>query len=75
MTTKTGKQSGFVAGGMQNLVRGVEVDVRRIVEAKYADEWNSSGLLRRWRLQRKMNREIAALVTELMPNVSPEALF
>jgi hypothetical protein len=63
--------SGFVAGGFGNLLSGVESEARRIIEEKYADEWNASGLLHRWRLQRKMDREIAELVAETMPEVSP----
>ena len=67
--------SGIVAGGLSNLVSGIEAEARRIVEAKYADEWNSSGLVRRWTLQRVMDAEITALVAQQMPDVSPNALF
>lgn len=67
--------SGFVSGGYGNLMSGVESEARQIIEEKYADEWNASGLLHRWRLQRKMDREIAELVVEMMPEVSPKALF
>ena len=67
--------SGIVCGGYSNLVNGVEVEARRIVEEKYAEEWNAANLIQRWRLQRKMEREIAELVADLMPDVSPEALF
>jgi len=67
--------AGIVAGGYANLAKGYESESRRIVEAKYAEQWNASGLLQRWWLQRKMNREIAELVAETMPNVSQESLF
>ena len=48
---------------------------RRIVEEKYADEWNASGIIRRWKLQRKMDAEVAAIVAESIPEVSPDAMF
>ena len=69
------RQSGFIVGGYANLVTGYESESRRIVEDKYAEEWNASGLLHRFFLQRKMDREIAVLVAESMPKVSQEALF
>ncbi|MCA9159035.1 MAG: hypothetical protein KDA51_07000 [Planctomycetales bacterium] len=73
--THSVQSSGFVDGGFTNLVCGFELEARRVVEEKYADEWNASGLLHRWRLQRKMDEEIAKLVEEKMPNVSSRALF
>ena len=69
------RQSGFVAGGYDNLVNGYETESRLIVEEKYAEEWNASGLLHRFFLQRKLDMEIAKLVAESMPKVSQEALF
>jgi len=71
----SGIQPGIVAGGKANLVKGYESESRRIVEAKYAEQWNASGLLQRWWLQRKMEREIAELIAQSMPNVTHEALF
>jgi hypothetical protein len=71
----TGRESGFVADGYDRLVSAVESDARLIVETKYADEWNASGLIRRWKLQRKMDAEISVLVSKMMPDVSPDALF
>ncbi|TWU51495.1 hypothetical protein [Rubripirellula reticaptiva] len=70
-----GRESGFVVDGHDRLTAAVESDARLIVEAKYADEWNASGLIRRWKLQRKMDAEISVLVAEMMPDVSPDALF
>ena len=67
--------SGIVAYGYSNLVAGVDSDARRTVEAKYADEWNAAGLIRRYKLQRIMNAEIRKLASELMPKVSPKAMF
>ncbi|MCC9602227.1 hypothetical protein LOC67_16855 [Stieleria sp. JC731] len=71
----TGRESCFVAGGYDRLFSAVESDARQIVEAEYADEWNASGLIRRWKLQRKMDAEISVIVAEIMPDVSPAALF
>ncbi len=68
-------RSGIVANGYSNVAAGVDSDARRLVEAKYADEWNAASLVRRWKLQRLMDAEIAELAAKLMPNVSPEALF
>lgn len=72
---KTGYRSGIVVNRYSNLVSGVEAEARRTVEAKYADEWNAAGLVRRWKLQRMMNVEIKELVADLMPEVSPNAIF
>lgn len=71
----TGCGPGIVVNGYANLVSGVESEARRTVEAKYADEWNAAGLLRRWKLQRIMNAEIEELVAKLMPEVSPNTTF
>jgi hypothetical protein len=68
-------QPGIVAGGKANLMKGYQSEARRFVEAKYAEQWNASGLLQRWWLQRKMEREIAERIAQSMPNVSQEALF
>lgn len=67
--------SGIVADGYSNLVTGVESEARRTVEAKYVDEWNAAGLVRRWKLQLMMNAEIEELAAKLMPKVSPDAVF
>lgn len=70
-----GLRSSIVANGRLNLFEAVESQARQIVEAKYAEEWSSAGLIRRWRLRRMMNLEIRVLAAKLMPEVSPEALF
>ena len=64
-----------MADGCDRLISAVESDARKVVEAKYADEWNASGLIRRWKLQRKMDAEISAIVAKTMPDVSPDAMF
>jgi hypothetical protein len=70
-----GLRSSIVANGRSNLVAAFESQARQIVEAKYAEEWSSAGLIRRWRLRRIMNLEIRVLAARLMPEVSPDALF
>ena len=72
---KTGCSSRIVVNGYTNLVSGIETEARRTIEAKYADEWNAAGLVRRWKLQRIMNAEIEELAAKMMPDVSPEAMF
>ncbi|WP_153555725.1 hypothetical protein [Roseimaritima sediminicola] len=68
-------QSGFVADGYERLENDARCRARRIVEAKYAEQWNASGILNRWKLQRQMDAEIAAIAHKMMPDVSPHALF
>ncbi len=70
-----GCSSAVVANGDSKLISGVEAEARRIVKAKYAEEWNSAGFFRRLKLLRKMNTETRELAAKLMPNVSPDALF
>ncbi len=65
----------FVADGEDRLVRSVISRARALVEEKYADEWNRSGFLRRWKLQRAMKKEIEELVSQELPDVAPESLF
>ena len=72
---RAGCSSGIVVNGYSNLVSGVKSEARRTIEAKYADEWNVAGLIRRWKLQRMMNAEIEELAAKLMPEVSPDAMF
>lgn len=72
---KTVCGSGIVENGHSNLVSGVNSEARRTVEAKYAEEWNAAGLVRRWKLHRKMNAEIEELAAKLMPEVSPDTMF
>jgi hypothetical protein len=72
---RAGCSSSIVVNGYSNLVSGVDAEARQIIEAKYAEEWNSAGFLRRLKLQRVMNAEIKELAAKLMPKVSPDALF
>ncbi|MEM0925028.1 MAG: hypothetical protein AAGJ83_03245 [Planctomycetota bacterium] len=67
--------SGFVHDGYERLVNEAESEARRMVEEKYAEQWNSAGIFQRWTLERKMSAEIASLTSQMMPDVSPESLF
>jgi len=67
--------SGFVADGHQHALDGIEAEVRRKIEQKYADELNASGFVQRWILMQKIEREIAASVAEHSAHISPESLF
>jgi hypothetical protein len=67
--------SSIVVNGYSNLVSGVEAEARQTIEAKYAEEWNSAGLIRRMKLKRMMNAEIKELAAKLIPSVSPDAMF
>ncbi len=72
---KSQERSSIVSNGYCNLVKGFEEVARREIEEKYADEWDASGLFKRWRLQRLMDREVQAIVNKSMPKVSSEAIF
>ncbi|TWU03342.1 hypothetical protein [Neorhodopirellula pilleata] len=72
---KTGRDTGIVPNGYANLAAGVNAEARRIVEAKYADQWQAAGVIGRWKLQRVMDAEINELATKLMPDVSSKAVF
>ena len=67
--------SSIVENGFERVWAAVSAEVRRDVEAKYAPEWNVSGLLKRWRLQRRIKREIAERVRERMNPISESSLF
>ena len=65
----------FVVDGYERALVGIEAEVRPEIESKYADEWNASGLLKRWFLQRRIEREIAERVAERSRHISPNSLF
>ncbi|QDV87851.1 hypothetical protein TBK1r_68830 [Stieleria magnilauensis] len=65
----------FVAGGYERAIHGIEAEVRPIIEQNYADEWTASGIVKRWFLLRRMEREIAELVAERSRHISPNSLF
>lgn len=67
--------NGFVVDGYERAINGIESEVRPEIEQKYADEWNASGLIKRWMLSRRIEKEIRVLVSERSKHISPEALY
>jgi len=72
--SKTG--STVVADGHARARKGIEAEVRPEIEQKYAEQWNASAYIRRWFLQRKINREVAQQVAErAVQQAPPDALY
>jgi hypothetical protein len=69
------KSSDFVADGFERLLAAIEAEVRPEIEQRYADEWNASGIFRRWFLLRRIEREIADRVRERSTHISPDSRF
>ena len=69
------ERSAIVANGRGRLVSGFEAEVRGVVEADYAEQWNRSGLWRRWKLQRLIDAEVAERVSRSLERVSKEACY
>ena len=67
--------SGFVVDGYERAIDGIEAEVRPAIEMEYAEEWNASGLIRRWFLLRRIERKIAERVAEQSKYISPDSLF
>ncbi len=67
--------NGFVVDGYERALHGIESEVRQEIEQKYTDEWNASGLIKRWMLSRRIENEIRILVSERSKQLSPEALY
>ena len=57
----------FVANGHQNARDALEPIIRAEIEQVFADEWNKSGLFRRWLLQRQMNIEVERRIENAAP--------
>lgn len=68
-------RSSIVENGYDRAWAAIEAEVRREVEARYAPEWTTFGLLQRWRLRRRMKREIKEHVRERMNQISACSLF
>ena len=66
---------GFVEGGFRRLCAGIDAQVRPEVKARYAGALAAAGLLRRWRIRREIEREVARLVAERTAKVSEQSLF
>lgn len=69
------KSSAFVADGHERALQGIEAEIRPMVEQKYADEWSTSGVIKRWFLLRRMEREIAQLLADRSAPISPDSVF
>ncbi len=67
--------AGFVADGYGRAISSIEAEVRSFVLREYCDEWEASGLIRRWFLWRKIEREIAKRVAEQADELSSASLF
>ena len=65
----------FVVDGFDRAWNAVEAEIKHEVEEKYAQEWNSSGIIKRWRLQRLMEHEIAERVSERLKHISDDSMF
>ncbi len=67
--------SGFIVDGYIRVIDGIDAEIRSEIEEMYADEWNAAGLIKRWMLSRKIEKEIAIRVAEKSKDFSPDALF
>ena len=67
--------AGFVVDGYKRALAAIEKEIRPVVERKYADEWTSARFIRRWRLRRKIEREIAVIVSKRSARISSDAIF
>ena len=68
-------RNGFVEDGYQRALAGIEAAIRPTVEEKYAEEWRMSGLIKRWILRRRIEREISEQVAQASEHISPDSLF
>ena len=50
---------GVVHGGHRRLVKAIKPAIREQVESEFSEQWNSAGLIRRWFLRRRIDKEIA----------------
>jgi hypothetical protein len=69
------RSSNIVADGYERALDGIEAEVRLEIEDKYANQWNSSGLFKRWLLLRRIEREVVDRVAERAAHISPDSLF
>ena len=67
--------SAFVADGYGRVLQGIEFEVRSEIEAKYANELMATGIIKRWFIRQKMEREIAECLAVRTGNISPDALY
>jgi|GEM_PF-2358167 len=67
--------SSIVENGNKRLSAAVQAEVKREVEAQYAPERSTAGLIQRWHLRRRIKREIQKRVRERMNPISASSLF
>ena len=68
-------RNGFVEDGYQRALAGFKAAIRPKVEEKYAQDWQDSGLIKRWILRRRIEREISVQVAQASEYISPNSLF
>ena len=68
-------RNGFVEDGYQRTLAGFEAAIRPKVEEKYAQDWQNSGLVKRWILRRSIEREISEQVAQASEYISRNSLF
>ena len=67
--------SGFVVDGDERLLLGVEAAAREEIEQLYETLLKNANPMERQRLTKEMETAIEKRIHELIPPVSPEALF
>ncbi len=68
-------EDGLIVDGYERAIDAITAEVRQEIEQRFAEEWNTSGMLKRWMLTRKIEKEVQDLVTERSKHISPEALY
>ena len=67
--------NGFVKDGYDRALAGIEATIRSKVKNKYAEESQKSGLIKRWILRRRIEREISEQVAQASEHISPDSHF
>ena len=67
--------NGFVVDGYNRALGGIEATIRPKVEGKYAEEWRRSGLIKRWSLRRRIEREISEQLAHAMEHIARDSFF
>ncbi len=62
----------FVVDGCDRARKALRSEIRRQVEAEFAEAWTASGWFRRWWLRRKIRAEVARRLDKSAP---PGALY
>ena len=75
LTYSAARHSALVADGYQRAMAGITAQAWSEIREKYAAQWKSAGIVRRWYMWRTMEAEVRALVAERSMNVSPRSLY